>query len=274
MAKIKVAIAGINGRMGRAGLNALLADDAFEIVGAFGKSGGDYVGKDLSFFQTGNDNKQVGITACGSFEEMLTQAKSKPDVLLDNMVAAASFESAKKAIAAGIRPVVGTSGLKPEMVAELQQMATDRSIGALIVPNFSIGAVLMMEFSRQAAKYFGNVEVIEMHGPKKVDAPSGTAMHTLNKIAAAGGPFNPKLVDEHELIPHARGGQHESGVRVHSLRMPGMISHQEVLFAGDGELLVVRHDSFTTNCFVKGIILALKSVITSSELRVGLETVL
>jgi 4-hydroxy-tetrahydrodipicolinate reductase len=274
MAKIKVAIAGINGRMGRASINALLADDAFEVVGAFGRAKADYIGKDLGTFLNGKGDKTIGIAACGSFEEMLAQTKEKPDVLLDNMVAAASFESAKKAIAAGIRPVVGTSGIKPEMVAELTKLAGEKSLGALIIPNFSIGAVLMMEFASQASKYFGNVEIVEMHGPKKVDAPSGTAMYTMNKIAAAGGPYNPKLVDEHELIPHSRGGRHESGVRVHSLRMPGLISHQDVLFAGDGEMLSVRHDSFNTNCFVKGIILAIKSVMTLSELKVGLETVL
>jgi len=286
MTKIRVAIAGINGRMGRAGLNALLADDDFEVVGAFGRAGADYVGKDLSAFVTNpvmssasnSEDKKVGVVVSSSLEEMLESLQSKgqarPDVLLDNMVAAASFESAKKALAAGVRPVVGTSGLKAAMVEELSELAADKSLGAMIVPNFSIGAVLMMEFARQAAKYFGNVEVIEMHGPKKVDAPSGTAMHTLNKIAAAGGPYNPKLVEEHELIPHARGGLHESGVRVHSLRMPGMISHQDVLFAGDGEMLSVRHDSFTTNCFIKGILLSIRSVMNLTELRVGLETIL
>jgi 4-hydroxy-tetrahydrodipicolinate reductase len=273
MAKIKVAIAGINGRMGRASINALAADNDFEIVGAFGRANADYVGKDLSWFLHAKTDP-VGINACGSFEEMMAQIKDKPDVLLDNMVASASFETAKKAIAAGIRPVIGTSGLKPEMVAELSKLASEKSIGALIIPNFSIGAVLMMEFARQASKYFGHVEIVEMHGPKKVDAPSGTAMYTLNKIAAAGGPYNPKVVEEHELIPHARGGLHESGVRVHSLRMPGLISHQDVLFAGDGEMLAVRHDSFNTNCFLKGITLAIKSVVTLSELKVGLETVM
>jgi 4-hydroxy-tetrahydrodipicolinate reductase len=274
MAKIKVAIAGINGRMGRASVNALLDDDDFEVVGAFGRANADYVGKDLSCFLTNRGDKPIGIVACGSFEEMLAQAKAKPDVLLDNMVASASFETAKKAITAGIRPVIGTSGLKPEMVAELSKLAAAKSLGAMVVPNFSIGAVLMMEFATQAGKYFGNVEIVEMHGPKKVDAPSGTAMYTINKIAAAGGPFNPKLVDEHELIPHARGGRHESGVRVHSLRLPGLISHQDVLFAGDGEMLSVRHDSFNTNCFIKGINLAIKSVMKLSELKIGLETVL
>ncbi len=116
---------------------------------------------------------------------MLAQAKSKPDVLLDNMVAVASFETAKKAIAEGIRPVIGTSGIKPEMVAELTKLALEKSLGAMVIPNFSIGAVLMMEFATQAGKYFGNVEIVEMHGPKKIDAPSGTAMYTINKIASA-----------------------------------------------------------------------------------------
>ena len=273
MSKIKVAIAGINGRMGRAGLTALIADSDFELVGAFGRSDANYVGKDLSSFSAVNA-EPLGVAVSASFEVMLQEAKSKPDVLLDNMVAQASYESAKKALAAGIRPVIGTSGLSPQMIAELQKLAGEKALGGLVIPNFSIGAVLMMEFSKQAAKHFSNVEIVEMHGPKKVDAPSGTAMHTLYKIASTGQTFNPKVVDEHELLAHARGAQHESGVRVHSMRMPGMISHQEVYFAGDGEQLVVRHDSFTTHCFVKGILLSIKSVMGLKELKVGLDTIL
>jgi 4-hydroxy-tetrahydrodipicolinate reductase len=272
--KIRVGIAGINGRMGRAAVSALLADDDFEVVGAFGRSGAAYVGKDLSTFASPHEEKASGVKVSDSFEAMLAECGEKPDVLLDNMIAAASFESAKKALKAGIRPVIGTSGLQPEMVAELTAMAASAKLGGMIVPNFSIGAVLMMEFAKQAGKYFGNVEVVEMHNPKKVDAPSGTAMHTLNKIASNGAHFNPKVVEEHELIPHARGGLHASGVRVHSLRMPGPISHQDVLFAGDGEMLTIRHDSFTTSCFIKGIILAIKSAMQMSELKIGLETVL
>ena len=272
--KIKVAIAGINGRMGRASISALLADDRFAVVGAFGRCGANYVGQDLSTFVTPHTDILSGIKVSDSFESMLASLKEKPDVLLDNMIAAASYASAQKALAAGIRPVIGTSGLPPEMVENLKKLAAEKSLGAMIVPNFSIGAVLMMEFAKQAGKYFGNVEIVEMHNPKKVDAPSGTAMHTINKIASNGDHFNPKTVEEHELIPHARGGVHASGVRVHSLRMPGPISHQDVLFAGAGEMLTIRHDSFTTDCFVKGIILAIQSAMQISELKVGLETVL
>jgi 4-hydroxy-tetrahydrodipicolinate reductase len=271
--RIKVAVAGVNGRMGRASLTPLLTDGAFELVGAFGRSSAAYVGCDLSeFTDATGDNSHLGTPVSSSFEELLEH--TKPDVLLDFMVADASFACAKKAIEKGIRPVIGTSGLSKDQVAELSVMASERRLGAMVIPNFSIGAVLMMEFARQAAKYYSNTEIVEMHHTKKIDAPSGTALYTLNKMAGANKKFNVKEVNEHETMPHVRGAEHSSGIRVHSLRLPGLISHQDVIFGSDGELLTIRHDSFNTTCFLKGIALSVKAVVTLRELKIGLESVL
>lgn len=271
--RIKVAIAGVNGRMGRASLNPILHDGAFELVGAFGRRGARYVGCDISELTDAVEvGSHLGLAVSNSFEEVLEL--DTPDVLLDFTVSELSVSLAKTAIERGIRPVIGTSGLTKDAVAELSQLCAEKRVGALVVPNFSIGAVLMMEFSRQAAKHYSNVEIVEMHHTKKIDAPSGTASHTINKIAAAGKRFNEKEVREVELMPHARGAEHNSGVRVHSLRLPGLISHQEVFFGSDGELLTIKHDSFNTNCFLKGIALSIKEVMKLSELKVGLESIL
>lgn len=273
--RIKVAIAGVNGRMGRASLSPVLHDGAFELVGAFGRKGARYVGCDISEFTDAVDEgNHLGMGVSDSFEEMLAQDGVLPDVLLDFTVSEASVGLAREAIRKGIRPVIGTSGLSKDDIAELSMLCADKRVGALVVPNFSIGAVLMMEFSRQAAKHYSNVEIVEMHHTKKLDAPSGTATHTAGKIAGLGKRFNEREVREVELMPHARGAEHSSGVRVHSLRLPGLISHQEVFFGSEGELLSIKHDSFNTKCFLKGIALAIKEVMKIDELKVGLENIL
>ena len=272
-ARIKVAVAGINGRMGRASLSPILRDGAFELIGAFGRTGAPYVGCDLSeFTDATEDGSQLGIPVCSSFDQLLESGY--PDAILVLMVADASYECAKRALESGIRPVIGASGLSKDQIAELSVLASERKMGALLIPNFSIGAVLMMEFAKQASKYYGNAEIVEMHHPKKVDAPSGTATHTMNKMASGGKRFNVKEVAEHESMPHVRGAEHSSGIRVHSLRLPGLISHQDVIFGSDGELLTIRHDSFNTNCFLRGITLSLKAVMQLDELKIGLETIL
>ncbi len=272
-ARIKVAVAGINGRMGRASLTPILKDGAFELVGAFGRTGAPYVGCDLSeFTDATEDRSQLGIPVCSSFDHLLEF--THPDAIIVLMVADASFACAKQALENGIRPVIGASGLSKDQIAELSVLASERQMGALLVPNFSIGAVLMMEFAKQASKYYGNAEIVEMHHTKKLDAPSGTAVHTVNKMASGGKKFNVKEVTEHESMPHVRGAEHSSGIRVHSLRLPGLISHQDVIFGSDGELLTIRHDSFNTNCFLRGIALSLKAVMQLTELKIGLETIL
>jgi 4-hydroxy-tetrahydrodipicolinate reductase len=273
---VKVCIAGINGRMGRASARAIALDESLVLTGAFGRPGGSYVGKDIAELSplttSFSPGDKLGILVSNGFLDAL--AGAAPDVLLDFTHAEVAVENAKAALQRGIRPVIGTSGMTQEHVKELSTLATAKNLGAMIVPNFSVGAVLMMEFARQAAAMFENVEIIEMHHTGKKDAPSGTAMHTVGKIAKSGQQFNKIEIEEKELLRGARGGVGEAGVRVHSLRLPGLISHQEVIFGGDGELLTLRHDSFNTNCFIKGILLALKSVINLDRLVLGLDAVL
>lgn len=276
MTRVKVVIAGVNGRMGRAALAAMANDPGIDVVGAFGRKGAHYVGSPLSELvsELAPEHKSLaGLSIADSFSSVL---KASPDVVLDFMIAEASIELAQECIERGIHPVIGSSGLGEEAVISLAQKARTKGVGGLIVPNFSLGAVLMMEFAKQAARYFENAEVVELHHTKKLDAPSGTAMHTLSKMAASDGTkkFNQRDVVERELMAGARGAAHASGLRVHSLRLPGLISHQEVFFGSDGELLSVKHDSFNTSCFNKGMVMAVKAAPKLTELQIGLETIL
>ena len=271
-AVVRVAIAGINGRMGKASGRAVLQSPHCKLVAAFGRQGASYVGQDIGELVGVSDGSKTGILVSNGFPESLSG--EPPDVLLDFTRAEASFENAKSALERGIRPVIGTSGLSTQRIEELSEIASQEKLGAMIVPNFSVGAVLMMEFARQAAGMFDHVEIVEMHHNKKVDAPSGTAMHTVDKIASLDRKFNLRLVDEKEILPGARGAAHASGVRVHSLRLPGLISHQEVIFAGNGELFSIKHESFNADCFVRGILLSLQAVMELDQMVVGLERVL
>jgi 4-hydroxy-tetrahydrodipicolinate reductase len=268
--RIKVAIAGVNGKMGRASVQMILDDPELELVGAFGRPGAPYAGKQMIAGFSGHGS--TAVTVANGIEDCF--AVQKPDVLLDWTLAEPAVEHAKYALEHKVHPILGVSGLNQADVEELSNLSKGLGLGAMIVPNFSIGAVLMMEFARQAGKHFSNVEIVEMHHTKKLDAPSGTSMHTARKLAEHEKTYNAKEVNEKELLPGVRGAVTDSGVRIHSIRLPGLISHQDVFFGSDGELLSIRHDSFNTNCFIKGIILSIKSVTKMSSLVVGLEHLL
>lgn len=186
-----------------------------------------------------------------------------PDAVLDNL---------RWCVRHGLNVVAGTSGFTPERLDEIKGMlaGTDQ-VGVLVVPNFAIGAVLMMEFAARAAKYFESVEIIELHHPKKVDAPSGTALGTAAMIAEArqaAGLASPPDATTDELAG-ARGAS-VSGIRVHSVRSTGLVAHQEVLFGGDGQSLTIRHDSFDRSSFMPGVLMAVRGVVTRPGLTVGL----
>ncbi|MDR3612476.1 MAG: 4-hydroxy-tetrahydrodipicolinate reductase [Candidatus Obscuribacterales bacterium] len=279
---IKVAVAGVTGRMGRASIKAILSDPELKLTGGFASANSALIGTDLADLNataTSPDSgirDKTGILVSRDFKTCI--ASEKPDVLLDFTQADISIDVCKQALNAGIALLIGTSGLSAEQLEELKKVhpetKSEKSPPIFVVPNFSVGAVLMMEFAKQAAALFNDTEIIELHHAGKPDAPSGTAMHTLNKMAAQATNFNQNRKVEKELMPGARGAKHESGLRVHSLRLPGLISHQEVLFGGPGELLKVSHDSFNTDCFSKGILLALHKTQSLSGLTIGLENVL
>ena len=245
MKKIRVLVNGAEGRMGQEVVKAVTAAADLELV----------------------DQTDLGDDLIARINASQAQA------VVDFTTAAAAFENTRKILEAGVHPVVGTSGLLAEQVAKLQQLAQDKGIGGLIAPNFAIGAVLLMKYAQDAAKYLPDVEVIELHHNRKADAPSGTAVKTAQLIAEARKEIPKALVEEKELFEGARGSE-VHGVRVHSLRLPGLVAHQEVIFGGTGETLTIRHDSIHRESFMPGVCLACRKVIGTQQLFYGLEHLL
>jgi len=198
--------------------------------------------------------------------------QTRAQVVVDFTTASAAMKNAGCIIESGVRPVIGTSGLLPEQIAELQKLCKKQNLGGIIVPNFAIGAVLMMKYSQDAVKYFPHVEVIEMHHDHKADAPSGTAIKTANLLAESRDSAPPP-VDEKEILSGARGANAED-IRIHSVRLPGLVAHQEVIFGGQSQTLTIRHDSIHRDSFMPGVCLACKKVMDLNELVYGLEHLL
>ena len=199
----------------------------------------------------------------------------KPDVMVDFTQPKFVFENAKICLQYGVRPVIGTTGLSDEQIAELKNIANEKGIGCLIAPNFSTGAILMMMFSKQAARYFDNAEIIELHHNQKKDAPSGTAIKTALMMSESGKmSFETGNCEESETIQGARGGKSYSGIHIHSVRMPGYIASQEVILGASGQILKIRHDSMDRQCYMGGVKLAIKYVADHNDFVYGLEKIM
>ena len=263
---IRIAIAGARGRMGTSAVKALKEVKDMEIVAAL-----DYKGEGLFIHEENLSDDANGIPVYTSFDRLV--AGTKPDVLLELSTPSTVYENMHKAISYGISPVVGTSGLSLEEIEQLTTFADDKKVGGIIAPNFSIGAVLMMKFSAMASRYLGDVEIIESHHDQKVDAPSGTATKTADMIKAYRKSHIQGHPDEQEHLPGARGASID-GIRLHSVRLPGLLAHQEVMLGSTGELLTIRHDSFDRSCFMPGIIMAIRNVIERENLIYGLEHII
>jgi 4-hydroxy-tetrahydrodipicolinate reductase len=196
-------------------------------------------------------------------------AVAKPHVAIEFSVPASVFDNTRRLLGAGVPTVVGATGLDDEMAGELALLAAAHGVGLLIAANFALGAVLLMRFARQAARLFGRAEVVELHQESKIDAPSGTALRTAKLMADEPGSA---------IVPGGRDGTSRGldveGVRIHSVRLPGLVAHQEVLFGGEGELLTLRHDCTSLECFMAGVMLAVRKVGSLKETVVGLENIL
>ncbi len=244
MTKLRVAVNGANGKMGRASVEAIKNSHHFELVGEF-----DH-GVDL----------EDAIAASGA------------NVVVDFTTADAAFDNAKSIIASGAHPVIGTTGFSSEQIAELSSICTQKQLGAIIAPNFSIAALLMMRMAQECARYLPNVEIIETHHENKADAPSGTAVKTAELIAAARS-LKPNENKSKELLPGALGAN-KNGITIHSVRLPGFVAQQEVIFGSQGESLHIKHNTIDRSAFMPGVILACEKVTQLKTLVYGLEELL
>lgn len=253
---IKVIIAGFKGKMGSTALQMVKEDKDLALAGL------------LDPFAT--EDSVDGVPVFRSKEEL---AGISADVWVDFTTPKFAYENTRFALENGFAPVVGTTGFTPEEIADLTALSAEKKIGGLIAPNFAIGAILLMQFAAQAAKYFPNLEIIELHHDKKKDAPSGTAVKTAELISQVRAPHQQGVADEEESLPGARGADFD-GFRIHSVRLPGLVAHQEVIFGAQGEGLTIRHDSYDRVSFMSGVNLAIKEVVKREKLVYGLEHLL
>jgi 4-hydroxy-tetrahydrodipicolinate reductase len=259
---IRVLVTGAAGRMGSEVVRAVTAAEGLEVVAAVDPGA---VGKPV-----------VDASADLLFVDDLTAAiaATQPDVMVDFTRPDIVEGNVRIALAAGVNCVVGTTGLPESVLADLAASAPEGTC-LFFAPNFALGAVLMMQFAEKAARFMPYAEVIELHHDKKLDSPSGTAVRTARMISAArtSAPVVPGKETELEGMEGARGALVD-GVPVHSVRLPGLVAHQEVLFGGQGQTLSIRHDSIDRTSFMPGVVLACREVVGRSGLIVGLENFL
>lgn len=195
---------------------------------------------------------------------------TKPDVVIDFTNSAWTPGLTEAAIARGVRMVIGTTGLSSEFMAWVERETHERRVGVVVAANFAIGAVLMMHFAKQAARFFESAEIIELHHDQKVDSPSGTAITTAELMRAARENAFTHKDSDREPLPNARGAE-LGGIAIHSVRLPGLVAHQEVLFGGLGQTLSIRHDTTGRDSFMPGVLIAAKAVMGLDHLVVGLD---
>lgn len=260
---IAVVVHGVVGRMGSEVINTLCRDEGLTAVGAV-----DLQAKgDLLALPDGSGNIPIST----DLEAILLRCR--PDVMVDFTIRDATMPAVRVAAKQGVNLVIGTTGLSTEDVDEIRGLCHSGGIGAIIAPNFSLGAVLMTHLAGLAARYFDSVEIIEKHHDKKADAPSGTALATARAMAEARGKrFNyPAL--EKETLARTRGGETE-GIAIHSVRLPGLLAHQEVLFGAPGQTLTIGHDSISRESFMPGVVMAIREAVKTKGVIYGLESLL
>ena len=257
---ISVLVCGAGGKMGQEVMRSVWHDPALKVVGGVDISrSGERVG-DLI-------DEPCDLIIQNDLAAAIAQAA--PDVVVDFTTPKVVYQNARTILQSGTFAVIGTTGLSAEQRNDLDALAKTHDVAVLVAPNFSLGAVLMMQAAAQIARYLPETEIIELHHNHKYDAPSGTAKLTAEKINQARSE-SPEEDRTQESIPGARGADWQD-VRIHSVRLPGYVAHQEVLFGGHGEILTIRHDSLSRSSFMPGVLLACKHIQEKHGLVYGLE---
>lgn len=260
---IHVLVIGAAGKMGREVIKAVSGEKELTLVAAIDRH---HIGEDIG---TIAGAKPLHVPIEGNLEKSLKSRK--PDVMVDFTTYDPALHNLELCLKNQVACVVGTTGFSQDNFKTIGSWCKKSDTPAFIAPNFAMGAVLMMKFAQEAAQYFSWSEIIELHHEKKLDAPSGTAIRTAQLMAEARQKFEENLIEE--TVKGARGGS-AHGVRIHSVRLPGFVAHQEVVFGGLGQTLTIRHDSLTRESFMPGVILAVKKVRRLKGLVVGLENLM
>ncbi len=252
---IRVAVAGALGRMGTEVIRAVTSAEDLDAV----------AGVDV------REGEQQGVPVTADLRQAIAQGR--PEVMVDFTVADAAFTNAMTALELGVRPVIGTTGMSPAQLEQIRRRAEETRTGAFVAPNFAIGAVLMGHFARISSRYFESAEIIELHHDQKIDAPSGPAVKMAQDMAAAHAREFASNVPEKETLSGGRGAQWQ-GVRLHSVRLPGLVAHHEVIFGAQGQTLTIRHDSTDRTSFMPGVLIAVREVVRLDRLVIGLDNLL
>jgi 4-hydroxy-tetrahydrodipicolinate reductase len=261
MEPIKVAVQGALGKMGKEITSALCREPGMQLVGAV-----DIEAREGSLAKPDGSGS---VPLSSDLDSILKGCQ--PDVLVDFTIAQATMPAVHIAAPRGVNLVIGTTGLAADEIKEIESLAIAYQVGAVVAPNFALGAVLMVHLAKLAAKYLNYAEIIELHHHLKADAPSGTALSTARMMAEARG--KPFCVPEQKQAARSRGEQVE-GVAIHSVRLPGLLAHQEVILGGPGQTLSIRHDTISRECFMPGVIMAIKKVVGHKGLIYGLDVLL
>jgi 4-hydroxy-tetrahydrodipicolinate reductase len=266
---LRVGVLGAGGRMGREVCRAVTEDPELELVSAVDPA---LTGIDLRQV-TGSD--VAGVQVAGDVDDL---GRAGAEVAVDFTVATVARDTMRWCAAHGVHCVVGTTGISEAEVGEIEALFAASTANCVLAANFALSAVLMMRFAELAAPFMDGVEIVELHHDDKLDAPSGTALRTAERVdaarRAAGRPSWPADRTASAVVAGARGGEGPGGVRVHSVRLPGLVAHQEVIFGAPGQSLTLRQDSYDRSSFMPGVLLAVKSVADRPGLTIGLDALL
>ncbi len=261
MEPIRVVVNGALGKMGREIINSLSQEPDVQIVGA-------------AELKVSGDSLPLpnGSTVPFSTDLEAIITKCKPQVIVDFTTAKAVMPMVRTATKHGVNVVIGTTGLTPDDIKEIESLANAHGVGAVVASNFALGAVMMIHLAKIAAKYFDYAEIIELHHHRKADAPSGTALSTARAMAQVKGKSFSQSAEQAKPAD-SRGGKVE-GIAIHSVRLPGLLAHQEVLLGTAGQTLSIRHDTISRECYMPGVIMAVREVVKRRGLVYGLDVLL
>ena len=262
---INMIVAGPRGKMGQEALALIERTDHFHLVGCIDRKNNGKKLRDLEGLPA--FDAPIFTDATEAFDQV------NADVLIELTNPEAGYHHAKQALIHHVRPVVGTSGFSEDQLQELKDLSTSNATGIVIAPNFAIGAILMMRFAKEAAKYFPDVEIIEKHHDNKLDAPAGTAVKTAKLIQEVREKHKQGHPDEKETIEGARGADVD-GMKIHSMRLPGYIAQQEVVFGMSGQTLTINHNSADRASFMSGVEFAVNEVVNREDFVYGLENLM
>jgi 4-hydroxy-tetrahydrodipicolinate reductase len=262
MEKISVVVHGAAGRVGQEVVKAVSQEPGMKLVGA--------VDVKVSAPELVLPDNAGTVPFSTDFRSILTRCK--PDVVVDFTIAKACMPAVRVAAELGVCMVIGTTGFSPAELAEMEKLAKDKKIGIVVAANFALGAVLMIHLAKIAGKFFDHAEIIELHHDKKLDAPSGTAKSTAQAmIKARGKDFMPPSV---QGAASASRGENSGNINIHAVRLPGYMAHQEVIFGGSGQTLTIRHDTINRECYMPGVLMAVKEVVKRKSYIYGLDNLL